>query len=164
MPGRCCLLSLLDHQGWVGQQWVATTCLIQALNDINNNLMDEDAGNSNNSDSELSNEEMISNANEETTGSDNKATNNINKEATNDVDKETTNNPNNPPYTHQQLSPTPPDEEDNDYGPVESGPLMNEVCLIGRKGQLLILQVMQQLKHCSQHPHGNIPHHSTQLV
>ena len=142
---------------------LADTCLIQALNDVDDNLMDEDTGNSDNSDSELSDEEMIDDANEETTGGDNEATNDIDKEATND-DKETTDNPDNPPYTRQQLSPTPPDEEDDDYGPVESGPLMNEVRLIGRKGRLLILQVMQQLKRRSQHPHGNIPHHSTRSV
>ena len=40
------------------------------------------------------------------------------------------------PYIPQQPSPAPPNnEEDDDHGPIESGPLMNEVCLIGRKGQ-----------------------------
>ena len=149
---------------------LADTCLIQALNDISNDLMDEDAGNSDDSDGELS-DEMI-NENEEMTGNGDETTNNIDEEATNDVNEETTGNNNeemtedaeNPPYIHRQLSPAPPDEEDDDYGPVESGPLMNEVRLIGRKGQSLILQVMQKLKHCSQRPHGNIPRHSMRSV
>ena len=45
-----------------------------------------------------------------------------------------------------QRSPTPPnEEEDDDHGPVESGPLMNEVRLTGRKGKKFPPQVMCEL-------------------
>ena len=56
------------------------------------------------------------------------------------------------PYTDDdypdtpQRSPTPPnEEEDDDHGPVESGPLMNEVRLVGRKGKKFPPQVMYEL-------------------
>jgi hypothetical protein len=40
--------------------------------------------------------------------------------------------------TSQRVPPVlPTDEDDDDCGPVESGPLMNEVHLIGRKGKML---------------------------
>ena len=49
-----------------------------------------------------------------------------------------------PPTPHRR-SPTPPDgEEGDDHGPVESGPLMNEVRLVSKKGQKP-LPVMRRL-------------------
>ena len=48
-----------------------------------------------------------------------------------DTDEDTTD----PDGDHPQPLPTLPfDDEDDDHGPVESGPLMNEVRLLGRKG------------------------------
>ena len=64
----------------------------------------------------------------------------------------------------QPLPTLPNDEEDNDCGPVEFGPLMNEVRFVGRKGQQLPAYMPCGLKHFLQHPRGSIPHHSTRSV
>jgi hypothetical protein len=40
------------------------------------------------------------------------------------------------PHLHNRGSPTLPDDEEDDHGPVESGPLMNEVRLAYKKGQV----------------------------
>jgi hypothetical protein len=53
-----------------------------------------------------------------------------------DVDLDALGGPVEETFDEHSRSPTPPtDYNDNDHGPVESGPLMNEVCSIGRKGQ-----------------------------
>jgi len=64
----------------------------------------------------------------------------------------------------QLLSALPIDEEDDDYGPVESGPLMNEVHLVGRKGQKFQTHVIHDLKYCLQRPHGSTPRLLMRLV
>ena len=57
----------------------------------------------------------------------------------------------------------PNDEEDDDCGPVGSGPLMNEVRLVARKGKKLCL-CNTQTKYYLQHLRGSIPHRSMRSV
>ena len=94
-------------------------------------------------------------------GSDTTTPNDANTTAPNDADVTAPNDANvmtsddadeHVPYTDDdyphtpQRSPAPPnEEEDDDHGPVESGPLMNEVRLVGRKGQKFPPQVMCEL-------------------
>jgi len=60
---------------------------------------------------------------------------NINTSIPNDTYEDTDERTVDPDDDHREPLPTLPiDDEDNDYGPVESGPLMNEVRLVGRKG------------------------------
>ena len=42
--------------------------------------------------------------------------------------------PDNYSHLHNQDSHVPPDEDDDNHGPIESGPLMNEVHLTSKKG------------------------------
>ena len=59
----------------------------------------------------------------------------------------------------QPLPTLPNDEEDDDCGPVESGPLMNEVRLVGRKGMKLRTYRTHELKYFLQHPRGSTLRH-----
>ena len=47
---------------------------------------------------------------------------------------------NDDPYQLNRESPMPPDDEEDDHGPVESGPLMNKVHLACRKGKVSLPQ------------------------
>ena len=105
-------------------------CLIQAIKDLLGNipsdLMDEDANNSDETNSESSDDEILPNYTH-MPGL---------KGLVDNVDCHIMDQDDDHPHSPQQPLPAPPDdEEDDDYGPVESGPLMNEVRLVGRKGQ-----------------------------
>ena len=114
------------------------SCLVQAIRDaFSEDLMDEDADDSDESDGPtfdeitilhhdrpLNNTDMhtISNTNTHTPGVDN------DHAGDNTVDDDH-------PHLNQGSSTLPNDEEDDDdHGPVELGPLMNEVRLASRKG------------------------------
>ena len=126
--------------------------------------MDEDASNSDETNSDASDEVSIFNSdhadtqvlnNAGTTAPDDaNANTNINADADTETDTNTDTNTDtdtdtntlNETDTHilnadynrfhspNSCSPTPPEEED-DHGPVESGPLMNEVCLAHKRGK-----------------------------
>ena len=129
------------------------SCLVQAIkatcSDDSENPMDEDT--SNETDSDISDDEIRITGSNYTGAQDFRDThtydlndiNNINASTLDNADDED----NNYPHTPRQPSPT-PDEED--CGPVESGPLMNAVRLVGRRGQKhppLTNDI--KLKHCS---------------
>ena len=112
------------------------SCLVQAIKDTlidmaysSDDPMDEDT------DSEISDEETRT-SNSSLTGAQDY---NTRTHSPSGADEHTTPGVDDSrPCTPQQLSPTPPtDEEDDDCGPVESDPLMNEVRLVGRKGKCL---------------------------
>jgi len=66
---------------------------------------------------------------------------------------------------HPQPLPTfPNDEEDDDHGPVESGPLMNEVRLVGRKGQIPLVLHDHKLNYYLQRLHGSTPRRLVRLA
>jgi hypothetical protein len=92
-------------------------------------------------------------------------TNNPGMDTFNDTGTSTSNIDNERPCTPR--SPSPPlliDEDDEDCGPVESGPLMNEVRLVGTRGQSVLSCVVPRCLIHSQHPRGNTLHHSARLV
>jgi hypothetical protein len=133
------------------------SCLIQAIKDISNTTthdgedpMDEDASDSGESDSDIFDEIRIFGSNRTNTRDFDHTTSelddisthglndtndNTNTNALDDPNAHVTGAGDNHPRTPRQHSPAPPeDEEDDDHGPVESGPLMNEVRLASRKG------------------------------
>jgi hypothetical protein len=133
------------------------SCLVQAIKDISSTTahdiedpMDEDASNSDESDSDILDEIRIFNSSHTNTLDLNCATpefDDISTRSLNDTDDDADagalddpgarviNASDGHPHTPRQHSPAPPDnEEDDDHGPVESGPLMNEVRLASRKG------------------------------
>lgn len=143
------------------------SCLIQAIKDIFSNTvrggedpMDKD----DETDSETSDDEV------QILGSDCthiRSLRDIDEEAVDNIDDHILDSDNDDLHTSHQPTPTPAnneDDEDNDCGPVESGPLMNKVRLTGKRGQKLLPQVTQKLKHCLQYPHENTPHHSMHSV
>jgi len=110
--------------------------------------MDEDASDSDETDSDISDEIIPFNANQ--AGTHGPADTNANTGTLDDADTDTPNNANadtphdtnadisdvddDHPHRPHRRSPTPPSDNDDDHGPVESGPLMNEVRLVSRKG------------------------------
>ena len=127
---------------------LADSCLVQAIMAYSNkdSMQHEDASDSDKTDSEDSNDEIqISGLNYTSTQN---SYNTHMRSLTNPDDPNDPDNPDNTgkesvtdldndhPHTSRQPSPAPPDnEEDDNHGPVKSGPLMNEVHLVGRKGQ-----------------------------
>ena len=126
------------------------SCLIQAIKGAlsitdydSEDHMDEDASESDETDSDASDEIWASDADHAGMQDFHGELNNFeaNSFAASDPDTDTpggTNprTPNDHPHPSPPPSPTlPNDEEDDDHGPVESGPLMNEVRLVSRKGQ-----------------------------
>lgn len=130
---------------------LADSCLIQLIKDAFKTLlrskdsMDEDPSNSDETDSESSDDDIqVPGTSAQDFGdAHTHGLDNINARSPDDVNNEETINIDEDagseyPHTPRQSSPTPRDDEgDDDCGPVESGPLMNEVRLIGRKGQNL---------------------------
>jgi len=116
------------------------SCLVQAIKDAFSNTahdsgdpMDEDASNPDETDSETSDDEIQIPSSGRANIQD---FSNTRTHGLDDVDEHTPSADNDYPHTPREPSPTLPiDEEDDDHGPVESGPLMNEVRLVGRKGQ-----------------------------
>jgi hypothetical protein len=112
------------------------SCLVQAIKDaFSEDPMDQDACDSDGSGSEVSDNEV------EVTDLDNThmhRLDNINTTTLDDTNEEEINDTDeyndDYPCTPRQPSPAPLDDEDEDCGPAESGPLMNEVRLVGRKG------------------------------
>lgn len=115
---------------------LADSCLVHAIKDTlgNENPMDEDSTDSDETESESSDDEIpIPDLNYTSTPymhSFDDAPNDANEESVDDthilsLDEDSS----------QQPFAAPPDhEDDDDCGPVESGPLMNEVRLVARKG------------------------------
>lgn len=112
------------------------SCLIQAIKDMFSSMSDssedpmgEDASDSDESDNESSHfNDTVVGANTHIPDDrlDGEPVDITDKRADPDDDRSD---------TSRQPSPIPPDSgEDDDYGPVEVGPLMNEVRLVGRKG------------------------------
>ena len=115
---------------------LADSCLVQAIKDAlidmaysSDDSMDDDT------DSETSDEEIRTSNSSHTDAQDY----NARMHGPSGADEHTTPDMDDSHLcTPQRLSPTPPtNEEDDDCGPVESGPLMNEVRLVGRKGKHL---------------------------
>ena len=128
------------------------SCLIQAIKDAfsedSEDLMDEDVGDSDESDGPTSNKINALNHGRPLDDVDRLPRGNLATHAPNDAgtytpsvdnhtlddrvnnnraDDDHTNTDH--PLSNQDSLTLPNDEEDDDYGPVESGPLMNEVCL-----------------------------------
>jgi hypothetical protein len=138
------------------------SCLIQAVMDTAHDIvdpMDEDTSNSDETGSNLSYEIYPPNSNRAgaqhlnnagTTTPDDTDTNtdtdtdtdtDTNVDADADADTNTDRDRSRLPYSR---SPTPPDDEEDDHGPVESGPLMNEVRLAHKRGQGSLLRRMYE--------------------
>ena len=139
------------------------SCLVQALKEALADLirsdgepMDEDTSGSDETDDESSDDEFqippSYHFNNPPSPSDNNSLEDTDERTANEDDDERAANEDNNDDPQLSLA-LPNDEEDNDYGPVESGPLMNEVRLVGRKGQKLQTCMMCELKYCLQHPH-----------
>ena len=128
---------------------LADSCLVQAIMAYSDedSMQHEDASDSDKTDSEDSDDKIqISGLNYTSTQNSydthmRSLTNPDDPDDPDDTSEESVTDPDDDhPHTSQQPSPAPPNnEEDDDHGPVESGPLMNEVCLVGRKGQSEIL-------------------------
>lgn len=126
------------------------SCLVQAIKDAFSNMSPSDEDTSDpKTDTETSDNEIQTHLTgaQETHG----GPSNTNKEI---IDETDINLPHTPPHS----SPQPPtDDEDDDCGPVESGPLMNEVHLMGRKGKgSLFMRWHLNLPICR--IHQGIPH------
>ena len=129
---------------------LADSCLVQAIKDAfsdtghgSDNSMDEDASDSDETDSESSDDEIpIPNPNP--AGAQD--LNNTHVHNLDDTDSNTDEELPTRPNTNEELPTCPNHEEDDDCGPVESGPLMNEVRLMSRKGWSETLALSTQLK------------------
>ena len=126
---------------FTARNMLSDSCLIHAIkNAVERNgedPMDEDASDSDETDSDISDDAF---------DPDRASTHGpVDAETNADADTPNTANPldDADPHTlnaennhYRVRTPTPPnDAEDNDHGPVESGPLMNEVRLMSKKGQ-----------------------------
>jgi len=99
--------------------------------------MDEDTDDSDESDDPTSDEINVLNHDRPLDDMDTHTLHNTNTHAPGPIDNDhADDNPpdNNHPHPNQDSSTLPNDEEDDDHGPVESGPLMNEVRLASKKG------------------------------
>lgn len=72
-------------------------------------------------------------------------------------------NDDHPPAPHPLL-PTLLNSDDDDCGPIELGPLMNEVWFVSRKGWRFLYRAPHKTSHHLQLPHENTPHHLMSLV
>ena len=127
------------------------SCLIQAIKDTlgtdhdNEDSMDEDASDSDETDSDTSSTFSIFSVGHADTQniSTTTSTNNTETDTPADADDDWPLSPTpldddnaSDPDDNRPLSPTPlDDDEEDDCGPVESGPLMNEVRLVSKKGK-----------------------------
>ena len=113
------------------------SCLVQAFRDtFSEDRMDEDTDDSDESDDPTSDEidvldHSLDDADTQTLGNTSTHPPGIDDNHLGDSPID-----NNHPHPDQDSSTQPNDEEDDDHGPVESGPLMNEVRLASKKGQV----------------------------
>jgi len=113
---------------------LAESCLVQAIRDTfsGEDVMDEDTDDSDESDDPTSDEIDVLDHDRPLDDMDTHTLHNANTHAPGPIDNDHTDN--NHPHPNQDSSTLPNDEEDDDHGPVESGPLMNEVRLASKKG------------------------------
>jgi len=119
---------------------LADSCLIQAIKDAfsSEDVMDEDTDDSDESNDPTSDEINILNHNHLPNDTDTHSLHNTNTHAPASIYNDHPDGnllDDNHPHPNQDSLTLPNDKEDDDHGPVESGPLMNEVRLASKKGQ-----------------------------
>ena len=134
------------------------SCLIHAIRNItdyNSDNTDEDASDSDETDDDeifITSSELNGTSTQGLTEANTSIPDNTNDEEDPDMDIDH-------PHMRDQHSPTPPDDnEDDDHGPVESVPLMNEVRLVSKKGWKLPSQASHSFLTVFRSTHKAISH------